>query len=268
MSQPLELANVQRDDGLLDCIGLQQPFAEGTDAVAAALVRWRSDIYDGDPRPVFAPVAPSTVPVYAASSRQASRPQHPGRSGPRRSVRPVLGGLIMVTVVLSASGIAAAAARATPGSVLWPVTQVVAARHAHSIEARDRVLRALATAQKQAVHGNKKAARVTLNDAIGRVDEVQAADGKWNLQVRVAALSAALDGSGGLPVKPQPGATTPPTPPASPSPDASPSPSPAPSPSDIPSPDPSPSADSTPGATHAPAPSAPGDTTGTTGTTG
>jgi hypothetical protein len=243
VNAPLELGAVQRDDALLDRIGQRQQDGDRTDLVTALLVGWRTDITDGD--------APLEVaaPDTSEGTETASAPADPptaGASGRRRSARPLILGVGLVVVLLSATGVAAA--RATPGSVLWPVTKVVASRHAHSVMAREHVLESLAAARKQAGRGNAAAARASLDEATDRVDEVQPGDGKSNLQSRLADLEKMLDGSGAVTAPPQdgnPGPTPQPVDPstaASPSPSDTPetSPTPAPPPEPTPSPVPSP----------------------------
>ena len=240
MSPPLELAAVQRDDALLDRVALRLPIAGGTDPVAVLLTGWVADICDEEgspPAEVIRPVGPSAR---------------------RRSSRPAIVGLIAAAVLVSVSGVAVAATRASPGSVLWPVTRMVASHHAHSMLARERVLRSLAVAQRQAAQGNAAAARVNLDEARSRVDEVQPVDGKSSLQARLAALQAALNssGAGSAPPDPAGSGTAAQSPPAEqpspiPSPSSDPSPSPGPSPSAEPTPSPDPSPTGSPAAVSA-----------------
>lgn len=243
MNEPLELAAVQRDDTLLDRIGSRLEPVGGSDAVAALLLQWRADICDDEQAPPDEGRAPAIVTV------------------PRRSARPLLGAIVMAGVLLSASGVAAAATRAAPGSVLWPVTQVVAARHAQSVLARERVLQSLAVAQRQATRGNKVAAQASLDDAMDGVGQVQAADGKSKLQAQVAAMQAALNSAAvAAAAAPQPSASPAPSPSAGqPTAAASASATPAPSPSPAASADPSPTPD------PSPAPAAPSPADGATG---
>lgn len=237
MSEPLELAAVQRDDVLLDRLGRREYVGESGSLVTTLLAGWRTDISDG---------AESLPKEAAEDTRVVS-------SAGRRAARPVVAGFVAAAVLLSASGVAAAAARATPGSVLWPVTQVVAPSHAHSVVAREHVLRSLAVARKQASQGDKAAARATLADAVSRVDEVDAGDGKSTLQAKLKEFGKQLDGGGPIPAAPPPG-PAPSASPVAPSPSAAaqPSPAPAPDPSQAPSPDPTPTSDPTP-------PGSPGD---------
>jgi hypothetical protein len=209
MNPPLELSAVQRDDALLDQVGQRQHVADGTDLVAALLVGWVTDICDEGGSP------PVEVSLPTATSTR------------RRSGRPVIVGLVATAVLVSASSVAVAATRATPGSVLWPVTRVVAARHAQSVLARERVLRSLAVAQRQAAQGNAAAAAANLDDARSRVGDVQPVDGKSSLQAKVAALQAALDHSGAGTTNPTgPGTASVPPPDPQPSPTSSPTASP------------------------------------------
>jgi hypothetical protein len=220
VNAPLELGAVQRDDALLDRMGQRQQDGDRTDLVTALLVGWRTDITDGDAPPEVAATEPSDDSETASAP---AKPARAGASGRRRSARPLVLGVGLVAVLLSATGVAAA--RATPGSVLWPVTRVVASRHAHSVMAREHVLESLAAARRQAGRGNAAAARASLDDARNRVDEVQPGDGKSNLETRVADLQKMLDGSGAVTAPPQAGDPGSTPQPVDPSTAASPSPS-------------------------------------------
>lgn len=225
MSEPLELAAVQRDDLLLDLLGRRE--RTPGDFISVVLAGLRADVSGSDEW------LPADEAVISSPSVR------------RRVARPLLAGGVVAGILLSATGIAAAAARATPGSVLWPVTQVVATKHAHSVMARERVLRSLAVAKKQAIRGDAAAARASLDDARSRVDEVRDSDGRSTLQARLAELQAIVDGTAPLPVQP-PVATSPSPSPAPPSPVAAPSASPSPVPSPSPTPDPTPTPDPSP----------------------
>ncbi|PZS34651.1 MAG: hypothetical protein DLM59_04340 [Pseudonocardiales bacterium] len=244
MSEPLELAAVQRDDVLLDRLARRDACAADAHVVAALLAGLRADICaDEDP------------PSAEGEGEARRRPVVP--SARRRAARPAVAGLVAAAFLLSATGVAAAASRATPGSVLWPVAQVVAPAHVHSVMARERVLRSLAVAKTQAGRGDSVGARASLDDAISRVDEVHDADGRSTLEAKVTALRILLDGPAPAPGSPPAGGPLPSASPVQPSPGGSPEPSASPDPSPAPSPDPTstpdPSVAPTPGTLSSPA---------------
>ncbi|MDQ6873851.1 MAG: anti-sigma-D factor RsdA, partial [Actinomycetota bacterium] len=169
----LELAAVQRDDALLDRIGAGQP-VRADDPVTSLLVEWCTDV-----RSEVAPSALHEVePAPIASMR-------------RRSVRPVVVGVILMGVV-GAGGVAAAATQAGPQSVLWPVAQLVAPAHAHSLQARDDVRSSLRRAHRQAMAGDRTGALATLRAATSRLSEVRAEDGAHRLWAQVRQMQTAL----------------------------------------------------------------------------
>jgi hypothetical protein len=86
----------------------------GDDELAVLLLAWRADLDAAAP----AGAEPVTGPVTAVIRRH--RAWH-RRGGHRRTVRVAAAAALIATV----GGVPVAAARATPGSPLWPITQMV-----------------------------------------------------------------------------------------------------------------------------------------------
>ncbi len=233
MSGPLELTAVGDDDELLDRIGQGGSLHDDDDAVAEMLFGWRADIVDdADDR-------------WAAAARAASPAAlHPPRVRPyarRPSLRSAAAAAAMIGV-LSSLAVAAAASQASPDSVLFPLTRVVASQHAESVQARDDVRAALQRAQAQADAGHRVAARKTLRAAQLRTADIRPDDGRAALRaqvdralarlavpappaVRPSALPAPTPEPSSAPTPPRPSAPLPEkSAPSSPTPQASPSP--------------------------------------------
>lgn len=185
----LELAAVQRDDALLDRVGSGQPAGAADDLLTSLLVDWCAD--------VRSPALPAGL-----QDVEATRVIVTVR---RRSVRPVVVGVILMGIV-GAGGVAAAATQAGPQSVLWPVAELVAPAHAHSLEARDDVHSSLRRARRQAVAGDRTGALATLRAALGRLADVRAQDGAHRLRAQVLKMQTTVAGSADQnPAVPPPG---------------------------------------------------------------
>lgn len=174
----LELAAVQRDDALLDRVGSGQPAGAADDLLTSLLVEWCADVRS------------QAVPA-GLQEVEATRIIVTVR---RRSVRPVVVGVILMGIV-GAGGVAAAATQAGPQSVLWPVAEIVAPAHAHSVEARDAVRSSLRRAHRQAVAGDRTGALATLRAALRRLADVRAQDGAHRLRAQVLQMETTVAGS-------------------------------------------------------------------------
>jgi len=253
MTGPLELTGIQRDDELLDRLGQGQGQGGLGDVgdvgdVAVIMRAWRADILrdiGGDEAPVLA--APAPAPP-AAPLRGRIAGGHP-------RFRPVACAAALA-IVFGSVGVGAAAGQASPDSVLFPLTKVVAGQHADSVLAREEVRTALELAQRQAASGDMGAARKTLHSAQQRVADVRPVDGRDVLRAEVRQAQTAL---GTVPA-PSPAPTVDPT--AAPSPTGAPgAPTPTPDPSPPPeeTPEPSPPPEETPEPTPSPPAPAPAE---------
>lgn len=235
MSDPLQLAVVKQDDELLDRLGQGLSAHEHDDDTARLLLDWRADIFGQLPVvDRLETAAPPALPLLRRRMRL-----------PRPSLR-LAGAAAGLVGVLSSLGVGAAASKASPDSVLFPLTKVVASQHAESVQARDDVWAALQLAERQAAAGDTAGARLTLAAAQRRVADVRPEDGRDALRAQVRAAQSKL--------------RTPPAPAASPtggpaaglSPTVAPGP---PSPAAQSSPEPGPNPESTPDPAPAPTPS-------------
>ncbi|MCA1656412.1 MAG: hypothetical protein LC713_01650, partial [Actinobacteria bacterium] len=178
MTDVLQLEAVQRDDVLLDRIA-EGDLPADADAVCAGLAAWSRHIST-------APEPPPAVPASMAEPEPEFEPSA------RRLTRPVIVGLILVGAIASSGGVAAAAAQAGPGSVLWPVTKIVAPRHAESMEAARDILAAVSKARQLAGQGESTSALRTLQHALDQINKVGRGDGRSTLRAQVTELQAAL----------------------------------------------------------------------------
>lgn len=244
MSEPLALAVVREDDRLLDRLAQGRPSSGQDDSLSTVLLAWRGDILDQ--LPIDDGFESAVAPAAPTRHRLRVRP-----SGTRARSAVVAAG---VAGLLAALGVTAAASQATPGSVLFPLTKVVAAQHAQSVQAREDVRAALQRAERQAAEGDMAGASETLRSAQQRVTDVRAQDGRAALlaQLRQAESSVGTPTAPGVSATAGPSAA--PSPPAvpnlpSPTPQSSPEPEPTPQPT---SPPPEPSPEPTPSPAAAP----------------
>ena len=115
--QPVDPDVLWTDDLLLDALG-RGGQAPADDAIAALLAAWRADLADPADPPAVAEVVPIT------------------RARRRRRVR--LGVAAAVLAVI-AGGTGIAAAQATHGSPLWPITQLVNPQRAAVLDAESAI---------------------------------------------------------------------------------------------------------------------------------
>ena len=237
--QPLDLDLVHADDALLDALA-RGAAAASDDDVAALLAAWRADLADPAPQladntvptlraaaPVLAePTATSAEgePDDAAGPDQTSGPGNPtgpvGAGGPGRRhgtawrPRRLRVAVAAAVVAALAGGTSVAAANATPGSPLWPLTQVVNPDRADQLGAES----ALAQARQAIAQGRRADARRLLDQAatmISRVRDPRAAARLRAELDELRALLAAVPAPPGTAADPTPtgaAATTPPTP--------------------------------------------------------
>jgi hypothetical protein len=232
MTQPLDAEAVRRDDELLDALAFGE-LTDGYEADEAAqlLLGWRDDIVHS---PMVVP--PRLVPPVR---RQFGLSR-------RMSVAAAVG-----VIAAGSIGSVAAASVAEPGSPLWPITRVVYADRAHSLEARDSALSNLKKAKQAAAKRKPAEAKKLLAEALKQVELVRPGDNSKELKDQVVALQqvlAAIDSPSGGPAPSSGPATA-----ASPSPVESPAPVPTPSdPAPVPTTEPSPFVTPSPADTPAP----------------
>jgi hypothetical protein len=145
---------VRTDSLLLDAVGRGErptgwPFADD-DEILPLLLAWRVDLDAGQP----AGVEVATGPLAAVLRRH---PAWHRRTGHRRTARVAAAAALIVTV----GGVPLAAASATPGSPLWPITRMVDPGRANILAARS----AIDQARRDVADGRYDDARRWLDQA-------------------------------------------------------------------------------------------------------
>ena len=195
----LDPTSLGADDELLSALG-RGDLPAGGDPVAVMLAAWRADLEDSPARSLRAAApGPETVTLIPVTQTLAPRAKGraavpgrdarltaPGPTAPRpRSTRPGTHdtgpgrpsglrsrryriALAVVAVALVAGGAAAAASNATPGSPLWPVSQLLYPQRADRVGAQD----ALAQARTAAREGRLADARHLLDQAQALISKV------------------------------------------------------------------------------------------------
>jgi len=248
MTGPLELTDVREDDELLDRLGRGLSLPKDDDDVVRMLVDWRTDILDdrgvAEAPEIALPAAPLTRGIRVRRVRRSVR------SGA------VAAGLVGV---LGSLGLGAAAMRASPDSVLFPLTKVVASQHAESMQARQEVQAALELARRQAASGDPAGARTTLHSAHRRLADVQPEDGRDVLRAQVRQAQSGLGATPGPGVSPTAAPPPPGTPEPRPTPRSDPEPTPEPTAQPEPTPEPTAQPEPTPEPTEPTEPAEPAE---------
>jgi hypothetical protein len=191
-----DLSLIAADDQLLDSIaagktdfgdlfGASPQFTSGYDGavysaylggpIAPLLANWRSEVVD----PPLRLLPPLEVPKRTMYG--------PVSGPPRRSLRPILGVATAICALLLGSA-AVGAHSAAPGDALWPLTQVLYAEHADSVQARLAASSSMSSARAALSSGNAIKASVALTAASDEVQRVAVTDGKEKLQADLNSL--------------------------------------------------------------------------------
>ncbi|MEU9740901.1 hypothetical protein AB0E12_17140 [Micromonospora chersina] len=237
---------VRRDDELLDA--LRHGALPADDPVAALLGGWQAQVEahavelesrpwpaldrrpaDDQPDPAgAAPVRP--VPPAGKLGRHvdpagAPEPGEPagtgpgrGRSGGRRRRARVLSGAALTLVTL-AGGLGLGSARAEPGGLLWPVTELVWTERADALVAEREIDRMLDQARRDLGAGRYTEARADLERAAALLGRLGDGPGATRIRDDLADLWRRLPAAGATPVpSPAPPAApgTMPSPPGAP----------------------------------------------------
>lgn len=189
----VDLVAVARDDRLIDAIARGEDILGGDEA-AQLLAAWRADL---DEAP-----APENVPVLALGE--------PGTPVRRRATRRrrVLQHATVATAtvaVLSMAGVSAAE-RATPGSLFWPLAQILNDDRADSLTARDETSDRLDTVRNALEDGRIDDAQKALDDARHGATQVRTEDGREELDADIGALDQKItEARGERPTQAAPG---------------------------------------------------------------
>lgn len=221
---PTDLAAVQADDLLLDGLGGTNPQAPGRDDnrvpdLETLLVAWRRDV---DAAPIGELV---DVDGAIAAIAEGYRPTKQRR----RHLIPLA--TAAAVLVIAFTGVGLAARDASPGDMLWGVSQVLYTDHARVVQAASSARIELANANKAFLNGDRVAAEAALQRAQQQMQQVDAEHGLAELKSAQASLAAKVEGGDSpypsssssrrrdTPSAPQPTADSPqpPLPPVSPS---------------------------------------------------
>lgn len=179
-NEAFDLDVIRGDEALLDALGHGET-VEPSDSLATLLTGWRADLVAEPPQ--TSPIRPAQPDV--AGAQPETTPSNAQRRATQPHVRITRRARIAAAAAVIAAiagGTAAAAATATPGSPLWPVSQVIYPARADRIAAED----ALAQARRAIDNRNFERARQALDQAralISRVhDPRQAAHLREELQ--------------------------------------------------------------------------------------
>ena len=177
---PLDLAAVQADDALIDALGRigSAPGSDvrGSDAhLTQVLLAWRREV--GTDVGCYLDEPLVDVDTALAVVARAQRPP------PRR--RPVLVPFAAAAMaVIAFLGLGLGAKAAAPGDTLWPVTQVLYAEHAQSVEAAVEVRTKLAEAEEALQDGRPAAAEAALRQVERELSVVEDGEGRAALLVQ------------------------------------------------------------------------------------
>lgn len=180
---PVDLAEIQADDALLDALGHGEP-APDDDDLAGLLAGWRADLGTDLPADL-----PSGIPVPLPARR-------------RTGVRRMLAGAVAAAVLLG--GAALGARHSGPDNPLWPLTRVLYPQQAHVLA----VEHTIALAGDAAAAGRHDDARRLLDVAATDVERVEDPATRQRLRDRIEEIRRSLPAATG-PAAP---ASTPPTP--------------------------------------------------------
>ncbi|MBO0854994.1 MAG: hypothetical protein J2P18_14675 [Nocardia sp.] len=181
-SAPVDIAEVRRDDALIDAIAGDGPVATDSDQefqLASLLADWRAEIVEAP-----MPAGPDLDTVVAAVNQEiGARTARVGanRRGALRLVRPLMGAAAAVAVI--AGGTTAFSYGASPGDPLWRVKEVVFSQQAQSTIAQS-ADNDMTKAQSLIEQGHPEQAKALMQTASTSATQVSDNARKQNLQTR------------------------------------------------------------------------------------
>lgn len=183
----VDLAVVQADDLLLDALGGTNPQPPVRDDGRAPdletlLVAWRRDV---DAAPIGELV---DIDGAVAAIAEGNRPSKQRR----RHLIPLA--TAAAVLVIAFTGVGLAARNASPGDVLWGVSQVLYTDHARVVQAASSARIELANANKAFLNGDRVAAEAALQRAQEQMRQVDAEHGLAELKSAQASLAAKVEG--------------------------------------------------------------------------
>jgi hypothetical protein len=213
MSDDLEW--IRADDLLLDALGRGEPGPDD-DEVAAMLAAWRADL--ADELPAVRAAAPAEVEAEeAVAADDVTVPVSLVRR-PRRLSRPrLIAVAATVTLIAALGGVYVAALNATPGSPLWPISQLINPGRADVLAAQDAIDKVRVAIAEQR-YGDATRLIPPAQALIDKVDDLTARQRlQGELDALVRDLAAKVAGSGATP-SPAPSSSPTPAPTQAPGP--------------------------------------------------
>ncbi|GAA4843924.1 anti-sigma-D factor RsdA [Saccharopolyspora rosea] len=187
--EPIDLAELQADDALLDALGGTNPDVSGHSGnegerpgLEALLVAWRQDV---DAAPIGELVDVDTAAAAIAAGRR------PARRLKRWHLVPVA--TAAAVLMIGFTGVGLAARDALPGDMLWGVAQVLYTDHARAVQAATSARENLRNAEGALDQGNRSAAEAALRSAQEQMRSVDAEHGLSDLRAAHASLTARIE---------------------------------------------------------------------------
>lgn len=181
VERPVDLTAVQADNALLDMLG-GAGSAPDTDAeLARVLVAWRRNV---ETEPIAELVSTDTALAVIAAARKPAPRRHP-------VLAPVAAAAAVL--VIAFSGVSLGAKSAEPGDQLWPLTKVLYADHARSVEAAASVQGKLDEARTALQERRPAQAKELLEEAQQELDAVAEPQGRAQLAAQREQLEVMLD---------------------------------------------------------------------------
>lgn len=186
LEEPVDLAEIQADDALLDALGGTDPSVPGESEdsgprLEALLVSWRREV---DAAPIADLVDVDTAAAAIAEGRNAHRRARRWR----RHLVPVASAAAVLMIL--STGVGLAARDALPGDMLWGVARVLYSDHARAAEAHEQAKLELQRAQQAWVNGNLAEAEGYLDSAQKHMRDVDDEHGLSSLEATHESLAA------------------------------------------------------------------------------
>lgn len=180
---PVDLAAVQADDALLNTLGRADVARGDADAeLARVLVAWRREV---DTESISQLVDIDTAVATISAARKSASRRHP-------VLRPVAAAAAVLVVAFSGVGLVAKSAQ--PGDQLFPLTKVLYADYARSVETAEKVETELAQAKTALAEGKTSQAKESLALVREQLPVVNEAEGRTRLAIEHRELEQRLGG--------------------------------------------------------------------------
>lgn len=188
INEHVDLVAVQADDELVNALAsgmtVSAPGIYGYDTddqVASILAAWKADV-DAEPIPELIDLDAAVAAIRAASAPPSRRIRH---------LAPVAAAAAFL--VLTIGGVSVGSASAEPDSFFWPVSKVLFAERAGSIEAADRAETHITAAKAALAQGKPDLAVQELHLAQADLGQVRPQEGKAQLAAVQSFLEAKAD---------------------------------------------------------------------------